>query len=289
MAMNTQMKTLPFTKMQSLGNDFVVLDGVQHAIQLTPELIRNMADRHRGVGFDQLLLIEPVAAGIAADFIYRIFNADGSEVSQCGNGARCVGRFLREEGLIPPEKTEVLLSTKERILEVHFREDDQIAVNMGTPVFEPQKIPFQAPAIGLRYVITIDSEAIEVGVVSMGNPHVVIQVEDIGAAPIAVLGPKLESHARFPERVNVGFMEYMSRNRIKLRVYERGAGETLACGSGACAAMVIGQVQGLLDTAVDVDLPGGTLHISWLGENHPVWMVGPASIVFKGEWVLAVK
>jgi diaminopimelate epimerase len=277
-------KTISFVKMQGLGNDFVVLDGVRQSIRLTPALISQMADRHFGVGFDQLLLIEPAVENTSADFSYRIFNADATEVSQCGNGARCVGRFLREVGLIPPDQTRVLLRTKERVLEIYLREENQVAVNMGIPLFEPEEIPFQASDRRVRYPVVVDDQTVEIGAVSMGNPHAVVQVADIKQAPVSLLGPKLERHACFPEGVNVGFMECISRDKIKLRVYERGAGETLACGSGACAAMVIGCIQGLLNTEVSVDLLGGTLKISWLGENHPVWMVGPAKTVFKGQY-----
>jgi len=276
---------IPFTKMQGLGNDFVVLDGVRHPIHLTAALIKQMADRHFGIGFDQLLLIEP-ASQTTADFAYRIFNADGSEVGQCGNGARCVGRFIYETGLVPRSQTQILLSTQERILEVHPRENNQMAVNMGVPLFEPAHIPFQASIREARYKVTADNEAVELGVVSMGNPHAVLVVEDIDIAPVSILGPKLERHPRFPEGVNVGFMECLSRSKIRLRVYERGAGETLACGSGACAAVVIGRIQSLLDAEVDVNLPGGVLRIHWLGEGHSVWMTGPAEMVFKGEWFI---
>ncbi len=274
-----------FTKMQALGNDFVVLDGVSHTMHITPVLVRQMADRHFGIGCDQLLLIEP-AIDTATDFSYRIFNADGAEVNQCGNGARCVGRFLRESGLMPFEKTRVLLRTKERVLEVCLREDNQVAVNMGIPIFAPEKIPFQASGRRVRYAVVVEEQTVELGVVSMGNPHAVMQVHNIKEAPVSVLGPKLERHSLFPEGVNVGFMECVQRDKIKLRVYERGAAETLACGSGACAAVVIGYMQGLLDGEVEVILLGGTLKISWSGEGHPVWMTGAAEIVFKGEWFI---
>jgi len=279
---------IPFTKMQGLGNDFVVLDGVRHPIHLTNTLIQQMADRHFGIGFDQLLLVEP-ALQTDADFTYRIFNADGSEVSQCGNGARCVGRFLIETGLVPVDKTHILLSTKERLLEVHARENCQMAVNMGIPVFDPQKIPFQTSQQAsqkISYEISLDQQTLSIGVVSMGNPHAVLRVDDVTVAPVDRLGKKLTCHTAFPEGVNVGFMQCISRGEIRLRVYERGVGETLACGSGACAAVVIGHMQGLLGTEVNVDLPGGVLQVSWAGEGYPVWMTGPAQTIFKGEWLL---
>ncbi len=277
--------------MHGLGNDFVVLDGVRHPVQLTVPLIQQMADRHRGIGFDQLLLIEP-AQHTAADFVYRIFNADGSEVGQCGNGARCVGRFLRETGLIPATQSRILLHTADRgqtrILEVHADTDGQMTVNMGVPVFDPPAIPLAVPPDILQLsqgVPGFDFQTMTIFATSLGNPHAVLQVADIQTAPVSTLGATLAQHPYFPDSVNVGFMQIVQRDKILLRVYERGAAETLACGSGAVAAMVIGCMQGWLDAAVDVHLPGGHLHISWQGRGQPAWMKGPAEIVFTGEWL----
>lgn len=278
---------IPFTKMHGLGNDFVILDTVRHPIEITTDLIKKMADRHFGIGFDQLLVVAPPQQ-TNVDFEYRIFNADGSEVGQCGNGARCVGRFLVEVGLVSQQKP-ILLSTRERVLEVHTQIDDQVSVNMGIPLFEPEEIPFQALSRERIYTIEIDNVPAAIGVVNIGNSHTVLLVNDINTAAVDVVGSKLVYHPRFPEGVNVGFMQCVDRSHILLRVYERGAGETLACGSGACAAMIIGYIQGLLDHDVEVKLTGGVLRISWQGEGYPVWMTGPAIIVFKGEWLLGAK
>jgi len=275
---------IPFTKMQGLGNDFVVLDGVRNKISLTTDLIQKMSDRHLGIGFDQLLLISP-SQDPNIDFEYRIFNADGSETGQCGNGARCVARFLWDTGLVLPDKTQIFLKTQTRLLEIHSRPDGQISVNMGVPELEPEKIPFQATSMRVRYAVELDGQTWEIGAVNVGNPHAVIVVDDIDAAPVDTVGKHLSlKHAAFPDGVNVGFMQCIDSHHIKLRVYERGAGETLACGSGACAAVIVGHLQGLLDNNVAVALPGGTLEISWLGGGHAVWMTGPAETVFNGEW-----
>lgn len=275
---------LQFTKMQGLGNDFAVIDGVRQQVCLTPEWVQRMANRHFGIGFDQLLLVEPSPVD-AADFAYRIFNADGSEVGQCGNGARCVARFLVESGLAAADKTSFILAAKDRMLEVHRRDNNQVAVNMGVPLFEPAQIPFQAPARALIYAIELDGTAPEITAVNLGNPHAVLQVDNVDTAPVSTVGPQLERHLRFPEGVNVGFMHCVDRQHIRLRVFERGAGETLACGSGACAAVVAGQLRGLLDPEVEVALLGGQLTISWAGEGEPVWLVGPAETVFTGVWL----
>jgi diaminopimelate epimerase len=275
---------LQFTKMQGLGNDFAVIDGVRQQVCLTPDWVQRMANRHFGIGFDQLLLVEPSPVD-AADFAYRIFNADGSEVGQCGNGARCVARFLVESGLAAADKTSFILAAKDRLLEVHCRDHNQVAINMGVPLFEPAQIPFQAPAKTLIYAIELDGAAPEITVVNLGNPHAVLQVDNVDTAPVSTIGPQLERHPRFPEGVNVGFMQCVDRQHIRLRVFERGAGETLACGSGACAAVVAGQLRGLLDPEVEVTLLGGQLTISWAGEGEPVCMVGPAETVFTGVWL----
>jgi len=249
-------------------------------LDLSSDRIRAIADRHFGVGCDQLLLVEP-AQGAEADFRYRIFNADGGEVGQCGNGARCFARFVRDHGLC--DKDSISVGTAGGLLQLQLDEGGLVTVAMGMPRFQPEDIPFVADAPAGSYVIDIGSEAIELGVLSMGNPHAVMIVDDVMTAPVAELGPKIEQHPRFPERVNAGFMEIVDRCRIRLRVYERGAGETLACGSGACAAVVVGQRQGLLEQRVLVELPGGNLFIQWAGDGYPVMMTGPAVNVFEGE------
>lgn len=265
--------------MHGLGNDFVVIDAINQAISLTSEQIRFMSDRHFGIGFDQLLLVEkPVRAN--ADFKYRIFNADGSEVAQCGNGARCFARFVRDKQL--SDKNEIRVDTHAGQLLLCFDDDGLITVNMGVPRHLPAEIPLLAEQEALLYKVVIDEQAYQFGAVSMGNPHAVIQVDDVNTAPVAELGKVLESHALFPERANIGFMQVMSRHAIELRVYERGAAETLACGSGACAAVVTGIEQNVLDSPVVVKLAGGILNISWAGRGEPVWMTGAAVSVFDG-------
>lgn len=270
---------LEFTKMQGLGNDFVVIDAIRQKVHLTPEKIRFLADRHFGVGCDQVLLVES-AHQAHADFRYRIFNADGSEVAQCGNGARCFARFVRDQGL--SEKDEIQVDTDAGRLVLRHSEADQITVNMGVPRHAPAEIPLEAEEERYRYPIEIDGRTWSFGAVSMGNPHAVLLVDDVDFAPVDVLGPRLESHAVFPERVNVGFMQVMDAHNARLRVFERGSGETLACGSGACAAVVVGIEQGLLLSPVKVELPGGTLSIAWQGRGFPVFMTGPAVKVFEG-------
>ncbi|NLS13653.1 diaminopimelate epimerase [Vibrio sp. SM6] len=269
-----------FSKMHGLGNDFMVVDCVTQNVFFSQELIRRLADRHTGVGFDQLLVVE-APYDPESDFHYRIFNADGSEVEQCGNGARCFARFVRMKGLT--NKYAISVSTKKGKMVLHVEEDDEITVNMGIPEFEPSKIPFKAKQKEKTYILRTDEDTLFCGAVSMGNPHVVTVVDDVTSAPVAVLGPKLESHERFPERVNAGFMQVISRNEIALRVYERGAGETQACGSGACAAVAVGIAQGLLDENVKVRLLGGELNIRWQGPDQPLYMTGPATHVFDGQ------
>ena len=270
---------LEFTKMQGLGNDFVVIDAIRQKVHMTPEKIRFLADRHFGVGCDQVLLVES-AHQAHADFRYRIFNADGSEVAQCGNGARCFARFVRDQGL--SEKDEIQVDTDAGRLVLRHSDADQITVNMGVPRHAPAEIPLEAEEERYRYPIEIDGRTWSFGAVSMGNPHAVLLVDDVDFAPVDVLGPRLESHAVFPERVNVGFMQVMDAHNARLRVFERGSGETLACGSGACAAVVVGIEQGLLLSPVKVELPGGTLSIAWQGRGFPVFMTGPAVKVFEG-------
>ncbi len=274
---------LNFTKMHGLGNDFVVIDAINQAINLSSGQIRNMADRHFGVGFDQLLLVEkPVSSN--ADFKYRIFNADGSEVSQCGNGARCFAQFVREKNLFNGDEIRVDTNTGQLVLNV--ADNGLITVNMGIPKHKPDEIPLAADRELQAYSVEINGEPVKFGAVSMGNPHAVIQVEDINLAPVAKLGECLEKHPMFPERANIGFMQVLNRNHIKLRVYERGAGETLACGSGACAAVVVGIGLQQLDTEVTVDLTGGSLKITWAGRGEPVFMAGSATTVFDGKIAL---
>jgi diaminopimelate epimerase len=269
-----------FTKMHGLGNDFVVIDAINQAVNLSPEQIRFMADRHFGVGFDQLLLVEkPESAN--ADFKYRIFNADGGEVAQCGNGARCFARFVREKNLFTGDT--ITIDTDSGQLALTLTENDLVTINMGMPRHAPMEIPLLADQEAQTYSVEINGTFTEFGAVSMGNPHAVIQVEDVNLAPVAELGRILECHPLFPERANIGFMQVINRNHIKLRVYERGAGETLACGSGACAAVVVGIEKDLLDKAVTVDLTGGQLAVSWAGRGQPVFMTGPATTVFDGK------
>jgi diaminopimelate epimerase len=270
---------LEFTKMHGLGNDFVVIDLVTQRLRLEPEQIRQIADRHFGVGFDQLLIVEPPTQP-DVDFKYRIFNADGSEVQQCGNGARCFARFVRERRLT--RKNRLVVETASGIIELYVNANGWVRVNMGAPRLNPEEIPFQADTAALTYPIEAGGRLVEVGAVSMGNPHAVLVVEDVHTAPVESLGPLLESHPRFPERVNVGFMQVVDRQNINLRVYERGAGETMACGTGACAAVVSGIQRGLLDERVRVRLPGGELDIRWQGPGEPVWMTGPTARVFDG-------
>jgi diaminopimelate epimerase len=268
-----------FTKMHGLGNDFVVIDAINQPIELTPEKIQLMSDRNFGIGFDQLLLVEnPVSDN--ADFKYRIFNADGSEVGQCGNGARCFARFVRDKKL--SNKNEICVDTNSGQLILCFDAEGLITVNMGVPKHAPTEIPLLADLEQGNYYVTFNNTSTVFGAVSMGNPHAIIRVEAIESAPVANWGKYLESHAIFPERANIGFMQIVNRTAIKLRVYERGAAETLACGSGACAAVVIGIEQNLLDHEVDVELPGGHLKIQWTGRGYPVFMTGPAISVFEG-------
>ncbi len=274
---------IEFTKMHGLGNDFVVIDAIRQQIALTAEQIRFLADRHFGIGCDQVLLVEPAVSG-NADFRYRIFNADGGEVAQCGNGARCFARFVREHGL--SDKEQIRVDTGSGQLLLRFHDDGMITVNMGIPRHKPAQIPLQAEQESKFYTVSAADTEKAFGAVSMGNPHAVLQVHDIRTAPVDELGPVLESHPFFPERANIGFMQIIDRRHIQLRVYERGAGETLACGSGACAAVVVGIEQNLLDQRVTVTLSGGALSIEWQGRGHPVYMTGPAVTVFEGTITL---
>jgi len=271
---------LQFTKMHGLGNDFVVIDAIHQQVALTPDQIRHIADRHTGIGCDQVLIVESTTRQ-DADFRYRIFNADGGEVEQCGNGARCFARFVRRRGL--SDKDVIPVETMKGLLVLSIHADEQVTVNMGIPNFIPAKIPFHAPAQAQDYALTIGTDTIRIGAVSLGNPHAVTRVDDIRTAPVGSWGPLIEHHPDFPQRVNAGFMQVESAKAIAVRVYERGAGETLACGSGACAAMVVGRLWGLLEESVHVRLTGGTLIINWPGEGQPVMMTGPAEFVFEGS------
>ncbi|MCK9283901.1 MAG: diaminopimelate epimerase [Rhodocyclaceae bacterium] len=270
---------IKFTKMQGLGNDFVVLDAVRQDFVPTPAQVRYLADRHFGVGCDQLLVVErPTQSGV--DFRYRIFNADGGEVEQCGNGARCFARFVVDSGLTA--KREIRVETRGGIIAPRLEDDGEVTVDMGVPRFAPAQIPFVAAAETVVHALEVNGRQVDVSVVSMGNPHAVQVVADADAAPVASDGPAIEAHPRFPQRVNAGFMQIVDRHSIRLRVYERGAGETLACGTGACAAVVAGIRRGLLDSPVRVSTRGGELSIAWAGAERPVLMTGPAVAVFDG-------
>lgn len=270
---------LAFTKMHGLGNDFIVIDLVTQRYFLSEKQIRWLCDRHFGIGCDQLLTVEPPESP-DVDFRYRIYNADGSEVEQCGNGARCFARFVQDKKLSLARKLKV--QTLGGIIELEHLRNKQVKVNMGIPEFEPEKIPFLAEQRQENYEISSSDGIIQIGAVSMGNPHAVIQVDSVETAPLDTLGPEIESHEKFPNRVNVGFMQVLKDDEIQLRVFERGVGETLACGSGACAAVASGFVQGLVGGRVKVHLPGGYLFINWEGEGEPLYMIGPAYTVYDG-------
>jgi diaminopimelate epimerase len=275
------MTRLRFTKMHGLGNDFVVLDGIRQRVELTPALVRALADRRFGVGCDQVLVVEaPTRPDV--DFRYRIWNADGGEVAQCGNGARCFVKFVRDRGLT--DKREIRVETAGGIIVPALADDGRVTVDMGVPRFAPAEIPFVAQRAAIVDALDVDGRAVEISAVSMGNPHAVQVVADVDRAPITTEGPRIEHHPRFPDRVNAGYMEVRDRANIRLRVWERGAGETLACGTGACAAVVAGIRRGLLDSPVRVETRGGPLVIAWPGPGATVTMTGPATTVFEGEW-----
>jgi diaminopimelate epimerase len=271
---------LRFTKMHGQGNDFVVFDGVRQEVRLSPGQVRAIADRHFGVGCDQLLVVEKPASE-ANDFRYRIFNADGGEVEQCGNGARCFARFVLDQGLTT--KRRIRVETASGVIQPTLEDSGRVTVDMGVPRFEPREVPFLAEETRLVYPLVVAGVTIEVSVLSMGNPHAVQIVESVERAPVATQGPLIEHHAAFPQRVNAGYMQPLSRSHIRLRVWERGAGETLACGTGACAAVVAGIRRGLLDREVRVSTRGGDLMIRWPGDSAPVMMTGDAVAVFDGE------
>ena len=271
---------LKFSKMHGLGNDFAVFDFISQRGYLTSEQVRLIADRHFGVGCDQVLIVEaPDSPDV--DFRYRIFNADGSEVEQCGNGARCFARFVREQRLT--NKRQIRVQTLSGIIELNVLDDEQVCVDMGAPQFAPAQIPFDASAEANSYTLDVNGQTLDISAVSMGNPHCVLRVDDVDTAPVATLGPAIEQHPRFPNRVNAGFMQVMDQRHIRLRVFERGSGETLACGTGACAAAVAGIRRGWLTSPVRVSLPGGDLSIEWTGDGQPVLMTGPAVTGFRGQ------
>ncbi len=271
---------IKFTKMHGLGNDFVVIDAVRQAVNLNSDIIKQLADRNLGIGCDQVLVIEPPSAK-NIDFDYRIFNCDGTEVEQCGNGARCMGRYIADQNL--SGKKLVRLKSKNRIMEVQLKSRTLVTVDMGPPTLEPDAIPFIADNQNTTYAIDIDGQTHNISAISMGNPHAVIRVDDINSAAVEQLGPQLQAHLQFPESVNVGFMEIVDPQHIKLRVFERGVGETQACGSGACAAAVAAIQQKLVGHSVKIELLGGELSIEWRGDSQPVLMSGPAISVFHGQ------
>src|SRR3989338_1670411 len=271
---------LKFTKMHGAGNDFVMLDGVRQDIALTPEQLRLFADRHFGVGCDQILIVEKTE-NKEADFRYRIFNSDGGEVEQCGNGARCFMRFVHDQKLTA--KREIVVETHSGLISPRLEQDGRVTVNMGAPIFEPSHIPFDGGSGAASEPLEVEGRTLRISALSMGNPHAVPLADDIEQAPVKELGPLIERHPRFPRRVNAGFMQVMDRHSIRLRVYERGAGETLSCGTGACAAVVAGIRRNLLDSPVNVATRGGSLSISWDGDAADVQMTGPAITVFTGE------
>ena len=271
---------IKFTKMHGAGNDFVVIDGVRQAIHLAPEQLRFLADRHFGVGCDQILLVETTQHP-DADFRYRIFNADGGEVEQCGNGARCFVRFVHDQRLT--HKREIVVETRSGLISPRLEEDGRVTVNMGAPIFEAARIPFDTDSDAIIQPLEVDGEIVQITALSMGNPHVVQVVVNMEHAPVNTQGALIEHHPHFPKRVNAGYMQIVDRGHIKLRVYERGAGETLSCGSGACAAVVAGIKRGLLDERVQVATRGGVLNIAWPGNSASVLMTGPATTVFEGE------
>jgi diaminopimelate epimerase len=272
--------SLVFSKMQGLGNDFVVLDATRRPLDLDTQTIRRLANRRLGIGCDQVLVVEPPRLPDTL-FHYRIFNADGSEVEQCGNGARCFARFVRDRGLT--DQDEIPVGTAAGPIRLYLESGGQVRVDMGVPEFLPERIPFLADWPALRYPLEVGDECLTIGALSMGNPHALLLVDDLETAPVARLGPLIESHPRFPRRVNVGFMQILAEDHVRLRVYERGVGETLACGTGACAAVVHARQCGLAQERVRVSLPGGELMITWAGPGEVVWMTGPAVEVFRGE------
>jgi diaminopimelate epimerase len=274
---------IEFTKMHGLGNDFVIINAMNREVNLTPDQIRRIADRHTGIGFDQLMLLQP-SREPSADVKYRVYNADGSEGGQSGNGARCIGRYIRDNSIVTKDVIDA--QTTRGLIHIHFDGNEDIRVDMGMPKFEPGDIPLLSDRRQALYSARLDGESITFSALSMGNPHAVIMVNDLATAPVARIGEQLQHHALFPESVNVGFLQVLDRGKARLRVYERGAGETLACGTGACAAAVAGIMAGKLDHNVVVGLHRGNLVINWNGEGTPVWMTGPAATVYTGQITL---
>jgi diaminopimelate epimerase len=274
---------VPFTKMHGVGNDFIVFDAPLASALPTSSEFRRLADRHTGIGFDQALVLHPARRADTAVY-YRIFNSDGDEVEQCGNGARCIASLLYRQGRAPAG--EFLMDSPGGLVRARVGRENLVSVEMGVPSFEPSALPFDAAQRQERYTLSTGSDTVEIGAVSIGNPHAVLQVPAVDAAPVASLGPAIEGHRRFPRRVNVGFMEVVDRSDIRLRVYERGAGETLACGTGACAAVIVGRQRGLLDREVRVHVRGGELRVDWAGPGEPVWLTGPAEVAFEGQFEL---
>lgn len=270
---------LTFTKMHGLGNDFIVVNALEKPFSLTRDEIRALAHRRFGIGFDQVLIVEPASVD-GAEFDYRIFNADGGEVENCGNGARCFARYVCDQGLT--QSRQITVQSGAGLMRLSIEDDGQVTVQMETPQFQPALVPFVAEAESSSYLIDVGGIEIEAGVVAVGNPHVVLVVDDVEHCQFEQLGPQLERHERFPNRVNVGFMQRIDRDEIKLRVFERGVGETMACGTGACAAVVTGINRGLLDREVTVHLAGGDLRVGWPDNNKPVAMTGPCETVYEG-------
>jgi diaminopimelate epimerase len=274
---------LRFSKMHGSGNDFAVIDSRDGVLALNPTTIRAMADRHTGIGFDQLLSVEPARDGTSA-FYYGIWNADGSPSGQCGNGVRCVAAWLHRAGELALDDT-VQIQSPSGPVAVRVVDAHRVTVDMGVPIFEPTRIPFEAPHAASHYPVDVDAQPLDIGAVSMGNPHAVMVVDDLSAPALARIGPALTGHSRFPEGVNTGFVQKLSPTHVRLRVHERGSGWTLACGTGACAAMAVLRQRGEVEASVQVDLPGGSLQIDWNGPGERLWMTGPAAFVFEGEWL----
>ena len=273
---------LEFTKMHGLGNDFIVFDAPRDGWLPTATQWRALAARHTGIGFDQALVLEP-ARRPGTDVYYRIFNADGGEVEQCGNGVRCLAAFLHRRGSVANGQGEIVLDSPAGPIHARVHDANLISVDMGVPNFDPKSLPFEASAEAHVYPLAVAGTEVEIGAVSMGNPHAVLTVTSVASAPVDRLGPAIERHARFPKRVNVGFMEIVDRAHIRLRVFERGVGETLACGTGACAAVAIGRRHGRLDSTVEVELPGGKLEITYAAAGEHIWMKGPTAVSFTGR------
>ncbi|HKT72372.1 MAG TPA: diaminopimelate epimerase [Steroidobacteraceae bacterium] len=271
---------IDFTKMHGVGNDFIVFDAPPDAPLPDGDTLRELANRHTGIGFDQALVLEAPRRPQTAVY-YRVFNSDGIEVEQCGNGARCVAALIYRRSQSQPRS--LVMDSPAGLIQARIRSNNVVSVDMGVPAFEPSTLPFDAPAIAERYSLDVDGQSVEIGAVSMGNPHAVLIVPSVDSAPVAHLGPLIERHRRFPRRVNVGFMEIADRSHIRLRVYERGAGETLACGTGACAAVAVGRSRGLLEPDVHVNVRGGELRVNWAGPGEQLWLTGPAEVSFEGH------